>query len=249
MLISSKYQFVFFSTPKCASVAIEWMLKPYSSIHILGTPQLRHTDYREYRQYIEPFLRSKIASDRLESVCLVREPLSWLYSWYRFRSRDELRDPSSPLHHNCTAHVNFEQFIEAYISPTPPPFADVRSQFEFVRDERGRCGIDKLFLYETIEDFVQYMTEKVDAQLSLEAKNVSPRKKQRITLASWASRIIKQRTRTSSPVVPPAIDPQEYSLPSDLLASLKKHSKDFQLYELAKSQRYQGQALIAAGSG
>lgn len=245
MLISNRYQFVFFSTPKCASVSIEAMLKPYSSIHILGTPQLRHTNYREFHHHIEPFLRTKIDSEQLESVCLIREPLSWLYSWYRFRSRKELRDPRSPIHINCTAHVDFAQFIEAYISPSPPPFAQLESQFEFVQDENGRCGIDKIFLYENIGDFVEYMTDKVDAQLTLATKNVSPRMTRRSALASWTSRITKRLAKEPSLAAPPALDPQEYSLPPDLLASLKAHSKDFQLYEMVKTQRYSKQALVA----
>ena len=56
MLISLQHKFTFFCTPKCASNSIEAMLKPHSEIHLLGSPQVRHTDTRQYAEHVQPYL-------------------------------------------------------------------------------------------------------------------------------------------------------------------------------------------------
>ena len=186
MLISVKHNYVFLCTPKCASVSIEAMLKPYCDIALLGLPAFRHTNYTEYSQYLEPYLKEKAGIDSIETICLVREPLSWLKSWYKFRSRHELRNPNASNHKNSTYGIQFSEFIEAYISPNPPAFADVGSQFDFVKDYMNEVGVDRIFFYENIEDFVEYMSHKVGKKLKIKNKNVSPK-----TL--WAIDYIKQQ--------------------------------------------------------
>lgn len=92
MLISAKYNFVFLCTPKCASSSIETMLRRYSDISLVGPPFFRHTNYRIYSKYLKPYLMETGKIKNIETICLIREPLSWLHSWYRFRARHEIRD-------------------------------------------------------------------------------------------------------------------------------------------------------------
>lgn len=246
MLISTTFNFVFFCTPKCASNSIEAALRPHTNIRILGTPELRHTNCREYHQFIQPFLRNKVGDRGIETVCLVREPLSWLDSWYRFRTRDELKDPNCPYHVNSTAHVTFAEFIEAYVSPEPPPFAQVGSQFDFVKDDADRLGIDRVFAYEKLGDFMEYMGHKVGASLTLKHLNVSPSKgfsahQQNSLIAKFVGKIARRAgNKTRQPEASHPVTPshKEDSLPPELMAALKKHTRDFALYDLVKNQRY-----------
>ena len=86
MLISVKHRYAFFCTPKCASNSVEAMLKPHADIHLLGTPQLRHTDVRQYASHIQPYLDEAAPGVAVERVAIIREPVAWLHSWYRFRA-------------------------------------------------------------------------------------------------------------------------------------------------------------------
>ena len=55
-----------------------------------------------------PYLREIGAGDT-ETVCVIREPIDWLGSWYRFRSR------SSAPKAKSTKGISFETFVEGYL--------------------------------------------------------------------------------------------------------------------------------------
>lgn len=76
MLISLKYGFAFFCTPKCASNSIEAMLKPYADIHLLGSPQVRHTDVDKFDRFIAPYLQQVAPGAEYQRVAVIREPVS-----------------------------------------------------------------------------------------------------------------------------------------------------------------------------
>lgn len=173
MLISVKNNYAFFCTPKCASNSVEAMLKPHADIHLLGTPQLRHTNARQYAAHVQPYLDEVAPDSKIERIAIIREPVNWLHSWYRFRSRSELRTTDSA---NSTAHLNFAEFVDAYLSDSPPAFAQVGSQAEFLFAADGALGVDRLFAYEQLDSLAAYFSGLVGHELSLQAMNVSPSK-------------------------------------------------------------------------
>ena len=174
MLISKNFNFAFLSMQKCASSSIESMLRPHCDI-ILPVNPFKHTNYRNYSKYIKPYLEEMANMGDAETICLVREPVSWLNSWYRFRSRSALRDPAHKNHRNSTYHINFETFIEQYMTPNPPSYANVRSQYDFARNNAGTTGIDTIFCYEKMEHFIAYMSRKIGIDIELGHTNISPR--------------------------------------------------------------------------
>ena len=171
MQISLKHRFAFFCTPKCASNSIEAMLRPHVDVDLQGSPQVRHTNVTQYRRYLAPYLAEVAPDATVETVALVREPVSWLYSWYRFRARSELRVKK---HVNSTSHVSFEEFLAAYLDEPQPEFARVGSQADFLLDENGRQGVDHLFAYENVEVLVDWFAGRIGIPMSLRAINVSP---------------------------------------------------------------------------
>ena len=173
MLISVKHRYAFFCTPKCASNSVEAMLKPHADIHLLGTPQLRHTNARQYAAHIQPYLDAVAPDVAVERVAIIREPVAWLHSWYRFRARSELRNTGSD---NSTAHLSFAEFVDAYLSDAPPAFAQVGTQAEFLLDAAGELGVDRLFAYDQLNELAAFFAERVGQDLSLHAMNVSPGK-------------------------------------------------------------------------
>lgn len=173
MLISLQHSFVFFCTPKCASNSVEAMLKPHSQIHLLGSAAVRHTNVRTYQALLEPYLQQVAPEQRFERVAIIREPLSWLFSWYRFRARSALRTSQSE---NSTAHVSFAEFVDAFLSDEPPQFARLSSQYEFLCDHRDEPGVNKLFAYDRLDQLREFFSDRVGKPLELRAINVSPTK-------------------------------------------------------------------------
>ena len=75
----------------------------------------KHTRYAQFQRFLQPWLESKgFSRESYEVVCVVREPVDWLASWWRYRSREELADPSKRNHRNYAGHLSFEQFARAY---------------------------------------------------------------------------------------------------------------------------------------
>jgi len=212
------------------------MLRPFCEIAFLELPAFRHTDCREYDRFIRPFLRAKAGLENLETICVMREPFSWLISWYRFRARIELRNPKHPSHKNSTVGIPFPEFIEAVISPNPPSFATVGSQFSFMKNDAEKVGVDKVFLYDNMDDLVEYMSQKIGQRLRLKSLTVSPKRVYRSSIAQWASRINQEiRSRANLPHSS-AVRQADYEISDDLYASLRKFmSSDFELYETLKN--------------
>lgn len=207
------------------------MLKPYSEIHLSGSPRVRHTNVRQFEEHIKPYLSTVAGINGIETVCLVREPVSWLNSWYRFRARHQLRDGHHPY---STAHVSFEEFVRGYLASPRPSFAEVGTQFDFVRDAGGELGVDRLFAYDDIKAVVAYFSNRIGKRLKIRALNVSP---DRVYSSNAVERIDALKRRLlhllpgrvqpgSAPASPPA------ELPPDLLDALRSViPKDFWLYE------------------
>ena len=207
------------------------MLQPHSEIAFLERPAFRHTNYREYSQYLQPYLSEKARDNHIETICLIREPLSWLDSWYRFRARGELRDPHHPNHKNSTFGIQFSDFIEAYMLPDPPPFADVGSQFDFVKDHKGEVGVETIFQYENIGHFVEYMSHRIGVELTIKTMNVSPKANYRSNLRLWTN-TISQKIKKKTNLLPVSSRPMVISaLSEDLMRALRDFlSRDFELY-------------------
>ena len=104
---------------------------------------------------------------RFTVVALMREPTDWLGSWYRYRQR-EGTDPGK-----STRGMTFDAFVRAWCSDPRPDFADVGSQERFLRPRQG-VGVDRLFRYEEIETFVDFLEDRLGCEIILPRLNVSP---------------------------------------------------------------------------
>lgn len=188
MLISIEHGLVFLSTPKCASTSIEMALQNHMDVVVRGP--LKHTNYRRYERFCVPYLAQACKKNKLETVCLIREPIDWLESWYRYRRRDELKSPLktveglisgaheqpavSARHANSTSNISFDDFVEGYISTERPAWAEVGSQYNFIRNRDGEIGVDRVFPYERLDLLVEYMGKKMGMELSIGTYNKSP---------------------------------------------------------------------------
>ncbi len=167
MLVFWKQRLVYLATPKTGSTAIEAALEPLASVVIQRPPELKHTSAFRYWRYLAPYLE-KAADEDFQVVAVMREPLDWLGSWYRYRQRANNNRPE-----RSTAGMSFSTFIEGYLSDPQPEFANVGRQSRFLVPDKGP-GVDRLFRYDDMADFVRFLEDRLDCEISLPRLNVSP---------------------------------------------------------------------------
>ena len=169
MLIFWKERLVFLSTPKTGSTSIETALESLAHVAIRRPAELKHLPAARYRQYFAPMLEAA-AGGRFTAVALMREPIDWLGSWYRYRQRDGIADRSE-----STRGLSFDEAAQAYLEPRPAANMAVGSQARFLDAQAGAPGVDRLFRYEAIDRFVEFLEDRLDCEILLPQLNVSPK--------------------------------------------------------------------------
>ncbi len=168
MLLFFKQKLVFLSVPKTGTTALEAAAAPYASAVILDPPGMKHVSVTRYKTQLAPFFEAR-GKQPHETMAIMREPIDWLGSWYRYRRRDQIKGKP-----NSTAHVSFAEFVEAWLQPDPPAFAQVGSQARFLGHNGTMIGVDHLFRYDQMGRAVAFLSARLGVDLTLEARNVSP---------------------------------------------------------------------------
>lgn len=167
MLVFWKQRLVYLATPKTGTTAIEAALEPLASVVIQRPPELKHTSVHRYWKFLAPYL-SRAADEDFMVVAVMREPVDWLGSWYRYRQR-----PSGVAPEKSTRGLSFDAFVEGYLADPQPEFANVGSQSRFLVPEKGP-GADRLFRYDDMAGFVRFLEDRLDCEITLPRLNVSP---------------------------------------------------------------------------
>lgn len=157
MLVFSAQNLVLFSVPKTGSTAMEVALKPWADIAFYK--QRKHTPVGRYQRKIAPFLREAYGLEP-ETMAVIRAPLDHLRSWYRYRA--------------AALDVDFDSFVQAVLSPTPPDWARIGSQLNFLTNGQGTLGINHLFTYEAQPVLRQWLSTRMGEEITFKPQNVSP---------------------------------------------------------------------------
>ena len=180
MLISLSKNLTFLAMPKAASTSIELALFPHCDIAFVNNPRVKHIRYRRYKRFIMPYIENS-GFGPLETTCLFREPIDWLFSWYRYRSRDKISDKLQ-----STAQMNFDEFASRYINQEPV-IADIGRSSVFVAGPDGQPAVDHIFKYDNLDSYVAFLESRFDQKFELEHLNASPKRE-----FSLSSQIRKQ---------------------------------------------------------
>jgi len=168
MLVFSKAKLVFLSVPKTGTTAYEKALGPQASITVLDPPELKHAPIYRYNRFMRPMLE-KFVDPGIETMAVVREPISWMSSWYRYRHRPFLQDtPTS------TQGISFDDFVLAYMKGKKPDFANVGSQAKFLEPQPNGTALTHLFRYENQPRLIEFLESRLEIKLELARENVSP---------------------------------------------------------------------------
>ena len=164
MLLFPMERLVVLCTPKCGSTSVHQAYAPYAAVVLGGHPRLKHLRFARYERGIAPLVGSDIGS--LETVCIIRDPVAHLRSWYRYL-RGRNRDGFSGTHHDQT----YEHFVEAFLDPKTD--FRIRTQHAFLEDEASDIGVNRIFALKHIDRFVCFMNERLRVRVSLPVMNIS----------------------------------------------------------------------------
>ncbi|QIZ79010.1 sulfotransferase family 2 domain-containing protein [Thalassovita gelatinovora] len=169
MLVFWKEKLVFLSVPKTGTTAYEKALSPLASMTVLDPPELKHAPLYRYNRFFRPMFE-KACKTQMETMAVMREPVSWLGSWYRYRQRPFMEGKP-----NSTHEVSFDDFVSAYCQEKPPGFANVGSQAKFLEPRPNGTSIDHLFRYEDQSGLIAFLENRLSIKLDLPRENVSPK--------------------------------------------------------------------------
>lgn len=168
MLVFSKARLVILSVPKTGTTAIESALGPTADIWVRNPPELKHAPVFRYNRFFRPMLEKFVAPD-LDVIAVMREPVSWLGSWWRYRQRPEL--DGRP---NSTRGIGFDDFVEAYCRGERPAYAEVGSQAKFLEPANNGTRITRLFRYEDQPTLLGFLEDRLGSRIALAQENASP---------------------------------------------------------------------------
>lgn len=175
MLISFDRKFIFVANTKAASSSIEHAFKNHANVVITRQKYGKHFTYKQIVSMFQPvFDSSGVPPEAYFRFGVIREPLSWLVSWYNYRQRDALSE-SSP---KSTRGVSLSEFLEEATSAgRRRPFAHLGQQANKFLDARQELGVDYLIplprLAQDLETF-RLAFKLPAAAKALKAKNISP---------------------------------------------------------------------------
>ena len=178
MIFLNRARLVILSQPKTGTTALESALTPRSAISISKPPELKHMSYRGFMAHLAPMIEAHTGMTRsdYEVVSVMREPIYWLGSWYRYRTRDELRKPGNPRSVNYTGDLSFEEFVLDVCKPADeqPPHARIKTPSWVALAAPGTIGIDRLYPYENLADLYQLIIDRTGKPIDTRLANVSP---------------------------------------------------------------------------
>ncbi|UVC11309.1 gamma-glutamyl kinase [Rhizobium sp. TH2] len=178
MLFLNRAGLVILSQPKTGTTALENALTPRSSISISKPPELKHMSYRGFMAYMAPMIEAHTRMKRsdYEVISVMREPLDWLGSWYRYRTRDELKKPDNPRSVNYTGGMTFDQFVRDVCRPVgeQPVHARIKTPSWVSLSGMNAIGVDRLYPYENLSDLYQLIIDRTGKPIDAKLANVSP---------------------------------------------------------------------------
>ena len=164
MLILDNARIVVLEMPKTATQALRHALKPYVRELV---DKRRHGGYRAFKRHVYPNIAQEW-DGCVECCCVVREPLDWARSWYRYRRRSAIDGTDK-----STKSVSFDEYIEALLSTTPPPYVQKGRQSRFVGWDGTKTMVDHVFDYSQLHLFLEFLGQRVGEELALPRRNQS----------------------------------------------------------------------------
>lgn len=168
MLVFWNAGLVILANPKTGSEALQEALWPHADSGTRFPPFYRHMNRAWFEKSWAKILTPEDRA-RFQTFAVVREPVDWLSSWYRYRQRQDIAGrPAS------TREVSFAEFVESWLSDAPAPFASVGRQSRFCADKDGTTAVDHIYAYEAPHTMRAFLESRLGQRIEMARRNVSP---------------------------------------------------------------------------
>jgi hypothetical protein len=168
MLVFIEKKLAFLAVPKTGSTAYHTALGPHADILVNNPPDLKHAPVYRYNRFFRPMCE-KVCGVQMQTLAVMREPIDWLGSWYRYRRRPFMAGKS-----NATTDVSFDDFVTAYMKGKKPDFANVGSQARFLEPQPNGTAVTYLFRYGDTDGLNTFLSDRLGVSFDLARENVSP---------------------------------------------------------------------------
>ncbi len=175
MLLHLNGNFAYLALTKSGSTSVENALRPHCQIMFTGDHRVSHMPAHHFERFLRPYL-AEAGFANIETVAQLRHPISWLESWWRYRSKPQKGEEWAD-----TSDVKFEQFAGEYIDGADRPYLGMHRQLGFICDAQGKRQADIIFRYEDMDIFRKFLEARISASLTLSRDNKSPRRWTRLS--------------------------------------------------------------------
>jgi hypothetical protein len=138
---------------------------------------MKHMTYAKFMNVLSGWIAAGTDFNRKKHtfVSVMREPIDWFGSWYRYNAREALASPKSGSHSRYTGNISFDEYLQALLLPRKdaPDYAKLGGPCSVSQDERGAIGVDYLFRYTDIDQMVDFIAQKLERPITLQRTNIS----------------------------------------------------------------------------
>lgn len=178
MLISIKHKFIFICNSKTASTSIERALEPYADIRHGGHPGRKHISWIDTRKEFSSVLEQH-PPDTFLKFAVMREPIDWILSWYRYRTSRK----GGLLSRRLTFEEFWRRESKSWMAWSRNGEKNLQKK-RFV-DANGELALDRLLVFENLAEEFAALVRTLDlgANVDLSKVNVSRRPQSDVSLS------------------------------------------------------------------
>jgi hypothetical protein len=177
MIYIAAARLVILSQAKTGSVALENAVLHHTDWAIRRPGPLKHMTYGMFRERFAPLLEELGGLRRgdYEVVAVMRQPLDWFGSLYRFNTR-ETWGSEAERQTRYLGDLSFEDYIKEVCKPyrARTRQIDSGSPCRVALDTDRTIGVDRIFPYEDLSGLIGMIEKKIGETLTLKRANVSP---------------------------------------------------------------------------
>lgn len=167
MLIGVRKRFVFVANSKTASTAIEQALINHAEIHRGGAPQRKHIAMAEaLKEYHFLFGQPRFAPDSFFRFGVLRDPVDWITSWFRYRRGNKVDRP-------LPREMSFAEFWRRGDWNRFRADGSPRLQGRAFTDADGRPIVDCILPHEALDRMFPQICQGLGLDVQLRPRNVS----------------------------------------------------------------------------
>lgn len=138
----------------------------HAEIHRGGTPQRKHIPLpAALRDYDFLFGRKKYAPETFFKFGVMRDPVDWIQSWYRYRKGNNVAHPVGE-------DTTFEDFWRDWVAKSEKP-KQKRHQKKFFAKADGTLVADYIIPYAELDSHFAIITKGLGIEARLTKQNVS----------------------------------------------------------------------------